>query len=557
MLTIEVELLSGRYAATAYNDRDRAEWPPHPARFFSALVAALHENEKVDPVEREVLLWLEQQPPPSLDVDLEVTEEVGRRRVLDVFVPVNDISLVGDLEQPLREAREKVIRLSATPQTIETAKQLKKANESIRKEERKLAAVIASQQRTESEPSAKDLATAVALLPDRRIRQMRTFPVVIPGRSCFAFTWSEDVPADLRAALDRLCERVTRLGHSSSLVRCVIVARPTMPTLTPNPDGGVVLRTVGPGQLVRLEKEFERHQGVENRILPSRPQRYGRALQEEGQSVFAQSVFSNEWILFERVDGARPLSSRGVDLSRALRKALIEKHGAKTLPASLSGHREDGGPADQPHVAFISLPFVGHEHADASVQGCAIVLPRLLSESEREALLRLVAAWERNRAVDLDGTMELASRTLPLVRLRRSEMSEKVSLRPGTWFSPARRFVTATPIALDRNPGNLRSNQQGVSHKATLEAQRSIAVACERIGLPRPISVEISPSPLLSGAQPAHSFAPWPGLLGRSNRVLVHADIRFAEPVGGPVLLGAGRYFGLGLCLPTPEERPR
>lgn len=153
--------------------------------------------------------------------------------------------------------------------------------------------------------------------------------------------------------------------------------------------------------------------------------------------------------------------------------------------------------------------------------------------------------------------MELASRTLPLVRLRRSEMSAKASLRPGTWFRPARRFVTATPIALDRNPGNLRSNQQGVSHKATLEAQRSIAVACERIGLPRPISVEISPSPLLSGGQPAHSFAPWPGLPGRSNRVLVHADIRFAEPVGGPVLLGAGRYFGLGLCLPTPEERPR
>lgn len=557
MLTIEVELLNGRYAATAYNDRSRAEWPPHPARFFSALVAALHDNEQVNPVEREALLWLEQQPPPSLDVDLEVTEEVGRRRVLDVFVPVNDISLVGDVERPLREAREKVFRLSAKPQTIEIAKQLKKANESIRKEERKLAAFIANQQCVETDPSAKALATAAALLPDRRTRQMRTFPVVLPGRSCFAFMWSEDMPADLRPALNQLCERVTRLGHSSSLVRCVIVERPTTPTLTPNPDGDVMLRTVGPGQLVRLEKEFERHQGVENRILPSRPQRYSRSLPEEPQSVFAQSVFSSEWILFERVDGARLLSSRGIDLSRALRKALIENHGARTLPASLSGHREDGSPADQPHVAFISLPFVGHEHADASVQGCAIVLPRQLSESEREALLRLVASWERNRAIDPDGTMELASRTLPPVRLRRNELSAKVSLRPRTWSRPAQRFVTATPIALDRNPGNLRSNQQGTSRKASREAQRSIALACERIGLPLPISVEISPSPLLSGAQPAHSFSPWPGLFGRSNRVLVHADIHFAEPVCGPILLGAGRYFGLGLCMPTPEERPR
>lgn len=71
-------------------------------------MAALHDNDPVDAIEREALLWLEQQPPPSLDVDLDVTEELGRRRVLDVFVPVNDISLVGDVELPLREAREKV-----------------------------------------------------------------------------------------------------------------------------------------------------------------------------------------------------------------------------------------------------------------------------------------------------------------------------------------------------------------------------------------------------------------------------------------------------------------
>lgn len=558
MLIIEVELLSGRYVATAYNDRGRAEWPPHPARFFAALVAALHDNEPVDALEREALCWLEQQPPPSLDVDLDVTEGVGRRRVLDVFVPVNDISLVGDVEHPLREAREKVIRLSAEPQTPETGNQLKKVNQTIRKEEKKLAALIADQQRIETEPTAKALATAAALLPDHRTRQVRTFPVVLPGRSCFAFIWSEDVPADLRAALDQLCERVTRLGHSSSPVRCVIVDHPIAPTLIPDPDGGIVLRTVSSGQLVRLEREFERHQGVENRVLPSRPQRYSRRSgSKEYESVFVQSVFSDDWILFERVAGARPLSSRGADLSRALRKALIEKHGTKTLPVALSGHREDGSPADQPHLGFITLPFVGHPHADASVQGCAIILPRALADSERESLLRLVAAWERDQAVDSDGTMELASGTLPPVRLRRVELSAKVSLRPGTWCRPARRFVTATPIALDKNPGKLRSNQQGTGHKSWLEAQRSIAVACERIGLPRPISVEISPAPLVPGAQPARSFSPWPGLPGRANRVLVHADIHFAEPVRGPVLLGAGRYFGLGLCMPTPEEGSR
>lgn len=86
-----------------------------------------------------------------------------------------------------------------------------------------------------------------------------------------------------------------------------------------------------------------------------------------------------------------------------------------------------------------------------------------------------------------------------------------------------------------------------------MEAQRYVADACTRIGLPRPMSVEVSLAPLLPGAQPVHAFLPWPGRPGRTARVRVHADIRFAEPVRGPVLLGAGRFFGLGLCLPIPE----
>lgn len=61
MLAIEIELLTGRYAATAHNDRGRGEWPPHPARFYSALVAAFHDNDNADQAERAALLWLEQQ----------------------------------------------------------------------------------------------------------------------------------------------------------------------------------------------------------------------------------------------------------------------------------------------------------------------------------------------------------------------------------------------------------------------------------------------------------------------------------------------------------------
>lgn len=552
MLAIEVELLAGRYSASAHNDRGRAEWPPHPARFFSALVAALHEHDPVDDDERKALIWLERQQPPSLDVDLDVSEDIGRRRVLDTFVPVNPATLGHDLdslttdpEEPLRRAREKVVSLSVEPKSAEIETLLKKAKEAVARETKEL---------------VNAAARAATLLPDRRTRQVRKFPVVFPGGARFAFIWPESIPGGLRAALDRLCARVTRLGHSSSLVRCAIVERNFTPTLVPYDDGDYVLRTVGERQLERLEKEFSRHQGVEeNRILPAIPKRYGRSDARLSDSVTAtaESIFSNDWVIFECVGGARPLSSRGTDLSRALRDALFDQHGSKTLPASLSGHRQDGSAADQPHVAFVALPFVGHAHADASVQGCAIVIPRGLATSEREGLLRLVAAWERDRAIDIDGTMELAEGNLPTVRLKRVELSAKSTLRPATWCRPACRFVTATPIALDRNPGNLRSNKDGTAHKASIEAQQYVTESCARIGLPRPISVEVSLAPLLPGAQPVHAFLPWPGRPGRTARVRVHADIFFAEPVRGPVLLGAGRFFGLGLCIPIPEEGAR
>jgi CRISPR-associated protein Csb2 len=33
-----------------------------------------------------------------------------------------------------------------------------------------------------------------------------------------------------------------------------------------------------------------------------------------------------------------------------------------------------------------------------------------------------------------------------------------------------------------------------------------------------------------------------------ANRPLIHAEIYFSEPVEGPLLLGAGRFLGMGLC---------
>lgn len=534
MLAIEIELLTGRYAATAHNDRGRGEWPPHPARFYSALVAALHDQDGVDRDERAALSWLEQQEAPSLWVDPE--SKVARRQVQDVYVPVNDITLGGDSAIRQAEARLAQASTSATKQKAEAAL-MKVKNEAVA---------------IDARPSDKALKTATALMPQGRTRRVRTFPVVLPETPTFAILWPTADPSPYRVALEQLCARVTRLGHSSSLVRCTVVDRDFTPTLVPSDEGDVVLRVVGPGQLERIEEAFKHHQGVENRVLPARPQRYRAASSVVAASPIAESVFSTEWVLFERVGGSRPIASRATDVSRALRGALFEIHGNHDLPATLSGHTASG-PTEQPHVAFVPLPFVGHEHADGAIMGIALVLPHELPKSDHELLLRLVAKWEKERS-DQRGNLTLAGGTLPPFIVRRVDVSAKAALEPMRWCRPSTRFITATPIALDKNPGKLRSNQHGTARKAALEAQQSIRDACLRVIGVRPGSVEVSLAPLLPGAQHVRDFLPWPGRPGRTPRVRVHADIRFEAPVRGPLLLGAGRYFGLGLCLPVEDQ---
>lgn len=534
MLAIEFELLTGRYVATAHNDRGRAEWPPHPARFFSALVAALHDQEPVDQVERAALLWLEQQGAPSLRVDTE--SRVGRRQVQNVYVPVNDITLGGDVA--IREAEAKLAE-AKTPATKQ------KAEVALEKVKRAAVAV-------DPEPSDKALETAVALMPERRTRQVRTFPVVVPETATFALLWPTADGSSHRAALDQLCARLTRLGHSSSLVRCRVVDRDVTPTLVPSDEGDLVLRVVGPGQLERLDRAFDHHQGEKSRVLPARPQRYRSVSQTTSPVRAADSVFSADWVLFERVGGTRPAASRTTDVARALRGALIETHGRPDLPPTLSGHAE-GGPTEQPHVAFLPLPFVGNEHADGALMGCALVLPHDLPKNDRELLLRLVAKWEKERS-DEQRNLTLAGSTLRSFVIRRVDVSAKAALDPVRWCRASKHFLTATPIALDKNPGNLRSNQDGAAGKAALAAQQSISDACLRVVGVRPCSVDVSLAPLLLGAQHVRDFLPWPGRPGRTARVRVHADIRFEVPVRGPLLLGAGRYFGLGLCLPVEDR---
>lgn len=547
-LAIEIELLAGRYAATRFNDRNRAEWPPHPARLFSAAVALWADGEPRSAEEEGVLRWLERQPAPEIACSDE--EHIAVREGTTHFVPVNDASAAPRVDTTYAAARAAMDAATELARQAPVTPRSSRDAERVEKQAKKALERVAKDSRRANERSLAS--TAIEVFPDARVRQARTFPSIRPDDPRVVYVWPDAMPtAAQRASLDRLLARIGRLGHSASLVSCRVTDEMPRPTLVPAAHGSAAIRVPGDGQFDLLEEEFTRHQGNEPRALPAAMQPYSPV------GVLSDStpgsVFSSRFGVLE-VDGSTPVSLRAsLALARALRAALLEH--AEAAPELLSGLRVDtdtgeARPADRAHGAIVPLPFVGHRHADGAVRGVAFV-PPTGRDDERDAALRIVWTWLRESG----GRLLVGSRD---VMLRRPDgLASLATIRPWRWCSPSETWATVTPIALDRWPGNLRDRDAVRRAASFARAEELVARACAHIDLPVPERVAVRPDAFVSGVPPAHRFAAFRTPNGGPHRPLVHACVTFGTPVAGPVLLGAGRYVGQGLCLPLDGLRTR
>jgi len=202
----------------------------------------------------------------------------------------------------------------------------------------------------------------------------------------------------------------------------------------------------------------------------------------------------------------------------------------------LSGHDHDGAPLDSPHLAFVPLAFVGHQHADGHLLGMGLVLPEAIDPEERRDALRAMARIDR-----------LILGRLGVWRIGGVLAAEPPgNLRPQVWTAHpggARHWSTVTPIAFDRHPK--------VADRAAyqVEVAEMIAQGCVRIGLPKPKEVIVTSVSAHLGVPPAHAFPRLERKDGGQRRH-AHAILVFGEPVRGPILIGAGRFRGYGVCRP-------
>ena len=386
--------------------------------------------------------------------------------------------------------------------------------------------------------------TYMKVMPDGRPRQPRRFPVARPDDPLMALVWPAQPEPVLFDALNAITRCVGYLGHSASLVRCRFLS--VVSPAYRHPDRRA-RRRVYPGRLRELE-EAHRANPVRPAIRPGAP-------------VFAalppdSAPLDDDWLALEVIGGEVPDVRVAALVCRVLRNTLMSgyrKTGRENaIPEVVSGHAPNGVPTRLPHLAIAPLAFAGFPHSDGRVLGFALIPPRGTALDRIEgfrAAFENVAHYSRNkerRVLTLQGPP--LNEPLHLAPAS-GDRVQKRSLSSEPYLKPSRIWASATPIVLERH----------LKRKDDAEMRELVATACENAGLPRPDPdrVRIGKHSALEGMPPARPLAGeppwlrWKAPKSLASRQLVHAVIDFGEEVRGPVLLGAGRFTGLGLCRGT------
>lgn len=525
MFAIGIRYLNGWAMAAADGaKKERAEWPPHPDRIFMALAAAYFETDGSDE-ERAALEWLESQAPPCF---ADFTD--ARQRTLVIhYVPVNDAALSGT---------KTVAKAVAGKGILSTLKDC-----------------------------------GLSQLPEFRSRQPRSFPVVVPAQAELFLRWEVAIPDSHRTALNNLCRKVTHVGHSASFVQMWLTDQaPPANLVTREGVTRYRLRIPGSGRLRSLETRCNRvavtaHADLKNRISaatgkakktletemrqcfphgkpvslrPETARAIGYGPPDRVESTTAGSLFDPNLIVLSLTGHRLDLRST-LKLTEALRNAAMKACPQQPPPEWLSGHTVNRHPSRDPHLAFLALPFVDHEHADGRVPGLAIAAPRAVSADEIARCLGPLF-WDTDTG---------EQRTIRLFDgqwfdcAAQMEMRETppYNLRIDTWTKPSQRWASVTPVVFDRH----------YDGKDRWElAAESTKDACERIGLTRPVDVLLHPVSMFAGTPKSNEF---PHIVRKTGGRLhhCHALLTFAEPVRGPILIGAGRFRGYGLCRPWSQ----
>lgn len=482
-LHVSARLMTGSYHG--------AEWPPSPARLFQALLAGQKTWSRGTPessAEAGAFLWLEAQPAPVI-----LAPEVVRGVPYALSVPLNNWDLLG---REWTHGREP----TRGPDKLRSLTDVRPWH-------------------CVGEPGSVAAPTVHYLwaLDEEGGKEPDSVGVVCTMASrMLALGWGIDLA----------------VGHGAVLSNSQFLKlRRGLIEYVPMEGRGNRLAVPAPGWTDQLESHYTDWQArTQKGIL----------------SHLSGTVGSGRFATYVRSDVAHPRSYAGFRLESpgggsfswpwregivvagwlrhaAGQRLKLEGKDSDWISRYAMGHgREE---ERNRRLSYVPLPSIGHPHADGEIRRALLVEPLTGSEGVAGLL-----AWGLGGTSLTDDGGRTRARALDLER-------EDPVLRRYT--VPATLWASVTPVLLH---GHDHSGRRFVPAKA----ERLLREAFEQSGYDPGAIAEVGyqSAPLWSGTGharecrvPSH-LSQWPRF---------HVSVRFRRPVPGPVLVGIGRHYGLGL----------
>lgn len=510
-LLLSIRFHDGRY-------HGRPEWPPAPARLFQALVAGAASGKKLSAEDRAALVWLEQCKPPVIAAP---PKRDGGSFIN--YVPNNDLDSVG--HDPHRVAE------------IRAGKLIK--------------------------------------------------PLLFDAHIGLLYAWTFDDGEEHAQRLCAVAERLYQLGRGVDMAWArgeIVDADEIEPRLVAHGgdifrpgagEGGIVLPSPQKGSFASLKRRFE---GIGSRFRTIRSGRQAQQIYSQAcKPRFVPVVYGSppQRLLFDLRELTDEENFGEWTLAHAVK---FVEHIRDLAAETLKDRRPDV-------AAMIDCVFVGRDakEADKAARIRIVPLPSIGSPHVVPAIRRVLIEAPPNcpfSSADIQGVFsgllvseQIDSETGEVVETRLLPAEDRDMLRNyGVDVRNGHRvWRSMTPVVLPEAAARRRIDPQRLRRElaaareaggAPLEAKSgaerlteerhaiaAVAQALRHAGVTaHPEAIRVQREPFLGRGARAEAFAP--GTRFAKER-LWHVEITFAEPLRGPLLIGDGRYLGLGLMEPT------
>lgn len=496
-LLITVRLLNGRYHGVG-------DWPPAPFRLFQALVAGAYggrwaaESANLQQRKDAAFVWLERLDPPHISAPAKFVGSTTK-----YYVPNNDLDAVGGDPRRISKIRaEKTVKLILLAMDVP---------------------FLYAWRFADGEAEAQricDLAERLHTL----------------GRGVD--------PAFAVAEIVDWYEAETRLHQHGGAV-----ARPTLA------DGSDPVPCPMPGSLASLKRRLAAQR--ERFVTARGGQSLVTLFRQPPKPVFCGVIYDRPPRLFvfelKPADGTRPFQpiaqTRAAEVTKSVRDSAAARlqdgfpGRAAEIDKAVVG-RGAGSADKERRVRILPLPSIGMEYTPPEIRRVLVEVPPDFPFSTDDLVWAVSGLSICDRTAPETG--EILAEGPVLVPTEDDAMLRQYGIQA----QPARRWQTVTPAAL---PARRPAGKIGGDKRAKAEARAAAAVAdaLRHAGHDAAgIAVRVQREPFHLKGLRAEAFAG--DRFGSGT--LRHVEIRFPRPVRGPLVIGNGRWLGLGLMRPVAEN---